>query len=743
MNHPIDVIVPVYRGLQDVIDCLNSVHRSVNQTAYELIVIDDCSPEASVSDYLAACAAQGKFTLLVNEENLGFVATVNRGMALHPERDVLLLNSDTIVANDWLDRITRAAYADDKVGTVTPFSNNATVCSYPQFCQDNVLPNHTPLETLDHLFALANSGQAVDLPTGVGFCMYIRRACLDSIGYFDVETFGKGYGEENDFCQRALKNGWKNRFALDTFVQHTGNVSFGDEHNELKHGALAKLIKHHPHYERDVHRHIADDPARPARVKAWLTSLVAGTLPIVIHVCHNRGGGTLRFVNELSQDIAKQYYSLILMPSKRKPGALVLTAPHTSQNGVAMEESEYSLYVSAQKGTEDLLELLSCLPLAGFHFHHMLGLPHWVMTLPKQCDVPWLVALHDYYFLCESISLTGAQDRFLGYDYPLSENDWTKQFATLINEAQACIAPSEACRAFYQRVFPEANLITVYHEQGRHLLPSQANVKAIDSRKPGETLKIVVIGALSKIKGADLLEDVAVLCAKKGLAVEFELIGYGYRDLLTHPDSTLSVAGRYEENELANMLAQRKELNAVDAIWFTALWPETYSYTLSSAIESGLPIIAPNIGAFEERLYGREHSWVVPWDSSTTVFYDLFSQLCQHGSNAEALAALTSATPPTQQSVKYDKEYGSLLQIKAQHTHPHPLDLSDETELPESVARWLNISVPRTELRLGSTDVYRKKLLKALYYLRSMPLLRRLARCIPLSIQRHIKNKLS
>jgi GT2 family glycosyltransferase len=52
-------------------------------------------------------------------------------MRLHPERDVVLLNSDTVVANDWLDRLLACADLESRIGTVTPFSNNATICSFP------------------------------------------------------------------------------------------------------------------------------------------------------------------------------------------------------------------------------------------------------------------------------------------------------------------------------------------------------------------------------------------------------------------------------------------------------------------------------------------------------------------------------------------------------------------------------------------------------------------------------------
>ena len=86
---PVNIIIPVYRGLKDVQDCLESVYSANYKTPYEIIVIDDCSPEPAVSAYLKEEADKNNFTLLINEENLGFVATVNRGMQLHPERDVL------------------------------------------------------------------------------------------------------------------------------------------------------------------------------------------------------------------------------------------------------------------------------------------------------------------------------------------------------------------------------------------------------------------------------------------------------------------------------------------------------------------------------------------------------------------------------------------------------------------------------------------------------------------------------
>ena len=107
----VDVIIPVYKGLEETRRCLASVLSTVDRAWARLVVINDGSPEPAIGEYLRELAAQEEqLVLLENQQNLGFVATVNRGMQYDLERDVLLLNSDVEVANDWLHRMREAAY---------------------------------------------------------------------------------------------------------------------------------------------------------------------------------------------------------------------------------------------------------------------------------------------------------------------------------------------------------------------------------------------------------------------------------------------------------------------------------------------------------------------------------------------------------------------------------------------------------------------------------------------------------
>lgn len=230
----------------------------------ELTVIDDASPEPALSAWLRA-AAPGRFHLVVHPQNRGFVASANEGMALHADRDVVLLNSDTEVGPGWLDRLAAHARRDPAVGTVTPFSNNATICSYPKTLEPNELPAGETTASLDAAFARANAGMSAEIPTAVGFCMYITRACIARIGTFDEARYGMGYGEEVDFCMRVARAGLKNVIAGDVFVRHVGEVSFGNTGVERRAQAQATVDGLYPEFQERLREFIPRDPLRGLR----------------------------------------------------------------------------------------------------------------------------------------------------------------------------------------------------------------------------------------------------------------------------------------------------------------------------------------------------------------------------------------------------------------------------------------------------------------------------------------------
>jgi hypothetical protein len=180
VNKSIDIIIPVYKGYAQTKRCIESVLNAKNKSNYRIIIINDASPENLITSYLTRLSKSKnkKIVYLENIFNLGFTESVNRGMNLSAINDVLLLNSDTIVANNWLDKLMFHAYSKERVATVTPFSNNATICNYPTLKGFYELPRGESVQFIDNAFYSANIQSSIELPTAVGFCMYIRRKCL-------------------------------------------------------------------------------------------------------------------------------------------------------------------------------------------------------------------------------------------------------------------------------------------------------------------------------------------------------------------------------------------------------------------------------------------------------------------------------------------------------------------------------------------------------------------------------------
>lgn len=243
---PIDVIIPIHNQPDLVAQCITSILEARCAVGYEIIAIDDASTDSRVKHHLASLKDAGKITLITNPHNLGFTRTVNLGMKLHRDRDVVLLNSDTIVYDGWLDRMVAAA--GDGVASVNPLTNQrgSHISCYPLLSGVSSRELEVDDATLNRLAGERNAGKHVEVHTTVGFCMFIRRACLNDIGYFDSVNFPVAYGEESDFCYRARKAGWRHRVAGDVFITHLEGQSFSERKAKLMAEMLVKFSHLHP-----------------------------------------------------------------------------------------------------------------------------------------------------------------------------------------------------------------------------------------------------------------------------------------------------------------------------------------------------------------------------------------------------------------------------------------------------------------------------------------------------------------
>ncbi|OYT85622.1 MAG: hypothetical protein CFE46_17950 [Burkholderiales bacterium PBB6] len=604
----LDVVVPVYAGAQETLRCLWSVLAAAEPLPFELVVLDDCSPEPALSARLRWLAQAGLISLHVNPQNLGFVGTVNRGLALHDERDVIILNSDTRVHGDWLSRITAHARRDTTVASITPMSNNATIFSYPLMNFDNpALPDLPPAE-VDHLMAEAHAGVGIEVPTGMGFCMFLRRACMADIGLLDAERFGRGYGEENDWCMRASRAGWRHLAATDVYVEHLGSVSFQGETSPRIQAALSTLQGLYPDYQQRIDDWLKDDPLRGVRARLDIARLQAAMPgPVVLMVSHDRGGGTARHETEEARRLQALGRGVLLLRPSADGQGLCLRAPDVLELpnlGVIPLEGEQPL--------DELISLLQPLAVEAVQLHHLVDFPlvfrRHMQTLVQRLGVSMDVTLHDYHLVCPRINLVNADGQFCGEpveaatcdrcvaplagptDEPLSIVHWRRDAETLLRAARQVRVPDDDVAQRMARYFPGLGVQVAPHDE-------VASPDPLPWAERGPVRHVAVIGALGVIKGYEVVRQLALQSRRDQLGTRISLLGYSMDDAALTA-AGVHVLGRYDDTQLPGLLAR----TAPDLILLPSIWPETYSYVLSAAIASGCRVAVFDIGAPARRL---------------------------------------------------------------------------------------------------------------------------------------------
>ncbi|GFK92239.1 N-acetylglucosaminyl-diphospho-decaprenol L-rhamnosyltransferase [Fundidesulfovibrio magnetotacticus] len=625
MDQPIvDVIIPVYKDYGATSECIHSVLSARNSMQANLVVIDDASEDDDIAALLSALHDQGMIRLISNTRNRGYIHAINQGIAANRSHDVVLLNSDTIVFDAWLDRLAKAAYSREDIGTVTPFSNNATICSYPKTNEDNPFMPRNVSQVIDRMFADANAGETCTLPTGVGFCMYIKRSCLNDTGLFDEHTFGRGYGEENDFCRRAEEGGWTNVLAADAFVPHRGAVSFAKDRKPALEKNLALLNARHPGYRQSIVTFILADPLLKFRRRIDEAVLRAAThRPLILRICHGRGGGTAKRLRDEAIELQNQNYRVAtLLPKKDAPeGRTTLTI----EDFPDLVNLEYSLPDDLEK----LLCILRDINTVSAAVHHHIDLHPCVLDIPRRLDIPYSVIAHDYGWYCPGITLLDNQHRYCG-DHcneqctsctTSSEENITTEWSAehkqnlmcFLENAQAIVAPCHDTALRYHKRTALNNIITRRHSANQ--LENPGTTRRFRSH---ERTRVALFGSIGMHKGYDTLLECAKDAQRRDLPLEFILIGESLDDYALFATGRVFVTGRYDEREVRRIIM----LHAPPLALYPSIWPETWCYALDIAFECNIFPLAFAIGAPMERIRESGFGALLPLDSPPATIND-------------------------------------------------------------------------------------------------------------------------
>jgi len=613
----VDVIVPVYKGHEETLRCLYSVLAAPQKTPYRLVVVDDNSPDIELRLEIEKLSARGFIELYKTPTNQGFVAACNLGMRLHPHRDVVLLNSDTEVHNNWLDRLRGAALRTRRVATVTPLSNNAEICSYPHFCKNNRYALELGDAELDALAAEVNAGIDIEIPTGVGFCMYVRRACLDEIGLFNLEKFGVGYGEENDLCRRAMRAGWRNILTTNVFVRHYGGASFGESKLARVCKAIEMVEALHPGYLTEVGEFIRADPVRPRREALDAARLARRAAPggAILFVIHTWGGGTEKHAQDLAKCLEENGVAVLFCrPTADRSGRfriadpIALDTPNLPEFDPTDDPRGFALF-------------LQKIGVTHIHIHHLADFHEnagdFLRAVAQQAHIAYDVTIHDYMAVCPRINFIDASGIYCGEPSldvceicvqtsgspfrALVVREWRERFARLLGSARCVFVPDIDVARRMRRYMPDRAVEVRPHPERATYVRPLSNGGQYNHDRTSRT--VVVVGAIGPHKGSQLLLECARAALEIAPGLQFAVLGYTDRDDCFRDLNNSWITGRYAEAELHDRLI---DLGA-DIAWFPAVWPETYSFTLSAALAAGILPAAFDFGAIASRL--REIGW--------------------------------------------------------------------------------------------------------------------------------------
>ncbi|MGH7156429.1 MAG: glycosyltransferase, partial [Acetobacteraceae bacterium] len=645
----VDIVIPVHGAPSTSLACLDSVLATISP-ANRVIVVDDASPETALADALDTLRRQRRIRLIRHRSPVGFPGAANAGLRAVGRHDAVLLNSDTLVAPFWLQRLREAAYSAHDIGTVTPFSNNGTIVSYPGPAGANPVPDMTETARLARLAHQANAGGIIDLPVSVGFCMYVRRDCLDEVGLFRPDVFAQGYGEESDFCLRARHLGWRHVVATDVFVAHLGGQSFGGAGSALLRRNQSVLNRLHPGYDRLIAHWASSDPLREARRhfdQARWREAGRHFKESVILVTHAQGGGVERCVRQACVDHAAAGRRPVVLRPAAEGG---IAGAVTVSDGAASEFPNLTYVLPGELG--GLLRHLRSGHPQHIEVHHLLGHPPSVLEMIGRLGIPYDVHVHDHAWVCPRVILIGPNRRYCGepaisgceicvadggsaFDEPISVAAFRQRAATLLAGARRVLVPSDDTAIRLRRYVPAISPLVVPHEDDGCL-------PAPFSSPRNRQRRICVIGAIGVAKGFEVLLACARDAAARGLPLEFVVVGHTIDDRRLMATGRVFVTGEFraaEANELVR--AQRADLGFLPSIW-----PETWCFALSDAWRAGLHVAAFDIGAQAERIRRTGRGFLVPLGLSAGAINN--ELLAASSQSVHELAASSASFPRRQ-----------------------------------------------------------------------------------------------
>lgn len=653
----VTIIVPIYNAADDLEVCIDRLLTYTTSRA-KLILINDASTDKRIPDILSNIPSDKKnIKVLHNVENLGFTRTVKRGIKEAGDDDVILLNSDARVTPYWLEGLKKAINSDLKIATVTPMSDRAGAFSAPKIGNSNDLPDGISEEKYALAFKRNSKSLYPTVPTGNGFCLYIRRKTINMIGSLDEKAFPRGYGEENDFCMRARLHGWKNIIDDSTYVFHDRTKSFGNSKDELIKAGRKVIDERYKDYKKAIEVFTTSPLIQTARFfskKALKECLLPlSILPRALYVVATQTGGTPQTNRDLMSSLQENFETWTLQSDSKE----LILSKYTLHDTVIVhrvllkEAVEPLTHVSSEY--DNILS--SWLRDYQFDLVHIRHLAWHSLSLPrlaKESGSTVINSFHDFYTLCPTVKLLDnkytycngkctngvgeCQIELWSQDaLPLLKDswihEWRKKFSRALMYCDAYITTSESARKTILDIYPtilKDNFYIIPH--GRDFSFQQIPLNQ-------NTFNILVPGNITIAKGWNII--VGLLKQDSFEKLHFHIIG-NCNQYLDHP--RLTFHGAYKREEFSEVI--KKVRPTVGAVF--SIWDETWCHTLTELWSVGLPVMVLDYGTVAQRVRESGAGWVY----NDSDIQQLYSRIIKDLTNKESITKALTATKKWQET---------------------------------------------------------------------------------------------
>lgn len=318
-----DIIIPIYNSPEWVKLCVYALYKNTpDEYIGKVILMNDNSDELTCNCIENLKNKYPKIEVYKNEENLGFIKNVNKGMDKTSAEYILLLNTDCMLSKNTIPKLIEHMEKNKKIGLICPISSNAANLSYE-------IPQNYSYMQVNDLFYEQFKGMNFDACTVVGNCLMISRDCMEKTGYLD-EIYGMGYGDETDYQFKAHSKGFEAKVAIDTYVFHKSEVSFGtspEKQKRLDHNRKIFFDRWGEEYNKKMEEYAKNDPIEYINKNIKFPEKVEPDVLFYLPDIHQKAGGVHIVVDIVNYLNINGYFANILTQRIHEYKEIMLFSP--------------------------------------------------------------------------------------------------------------------------------------------------------------------------------------------------------------------------------------------------------------------------------------------------------------------------------------------------------------------------------------------------------------------------------